>query len=57
MFKLFYYILALNTTRFRDNPIGIREALLSIRWLWVDGYAYRLRKMYDEHYHYDEETL
>lgn len=57
MFQIFYYILVLNITRFKDNPIGRREALLSIRWLGKEEYAQRLRKMYDEHFHYDEETL
>lgn len=57
MFQIFYYILMLNVTRFKDNRIGIREALLSIRWLGKEEYAHRLRKMYDEHFHYDEETL
>lgn len=57
MIQIIKYILMLNATRFKDNRIGIREALLSIRWLWVDEYQHRLRKFYNEHFGYDEETL
>ena len=47
----------LNATRFKDNRIGIREALLSIWWLGKAEYLHRLRKWYNEQYHYDDETL
>ncbi len=57
MIQIIKYILMLNATRFKDNRIGLREALLSIRWLGKDEYLHRLRKMYNEHFHYDEETL
>lgn len=57
MIQIIKYILMLNATRFKDNRIGIREALLSIRGLGKAEYLHRLRKWYNEQYHYDDETL
>lgn len=57
MFKIIYYILALNATRFKDNPITIREALLTINWFGIEDYIHYLKQWYDEEFHYDEETL
>lgn len=57
MLQIIKYILMLNATRFKENRIGIKEAIISIQLLGKQQYAHLLRKMYDEHFHYDEETL